>query len=68
MKVVLITLAAIVGIGLVGLCMVMSNKNKAISLEENVNAAKFVIDMQLSNRFNNLFNEKYLRLINRGII
>ena len=40
MKAVLITLAAIVGIGLVGLCMVMSSKNGAISLEENVNAAK----------------------------
>ena len=54
MKLVLITLAAIVGIGLVGLCMVMSSKNGAISLEENVNAAKAGIDVQLSNRFNKL--------------
>ena len=54
MKAVLITLAAIVGIGLVGLCMVMSSKNGAISLEENVNAAKSGIDVQLSNRFNKL--------------
>ena len=54
MKAVLITLAAIIGIGLVGLCMVMSSKNGAISLEENVNAAKSGIDVQLSNRFNKL--------------
>ena len=54
MKVVLITLAAAIGIGLVGLCMVMSSKNGAISLEENVNAAKSGIDVQLSNRFNKL--------------
>lgn len=54
MKAILITLAAIVGIGLVGLCMVMSSKNGAISLEENVNTAKSGIDVQLSNRFNKL--------------
>ena len=54
MKAVLITLAAIIGIGLVGVCMVMSSKNGAISLEENVNAAKSGIDVQLSNRFNKL--------------
>ena len=54
MKAVLITLAAIVGIGLVGLCMVMSSKNGAISLEEQVNTAKSGIDVQLSNRFNKL--------------
>ena len=54
MKATLITLAAIIGIGLVGLCMVMSSKNGAISLEENVNAAKSGIDVQLSNRFNKL--------------
>lgn len=54
MKAVLITLAAIVGIGLMGLCMVMSSKNSAISLEEQVNTAKSGIDVQLSNRFNKL--------------
>lgn len=54
MKTVFIALAAIVGAGLVGLCMVMSSKNGAISLEENVNAAKSGIDVQLSNRFNKL--------------
>ena len=54
MKAVLITLAAIVGIGLIGLCMVMSSKNAAISLEEQVNTSKSGIDVQLSNRFNKL--------------
>ena len=54
MKAVLITLAAAVGIGLVGLCIVMSSKNGAISLEEQVNTAKSGIDVQLSNRFNKL--------------
>ncbi len=54
MKAVLITLAAIVGIGLVGLCIVMSSKNGAINLEEQVNTAKSGIDVQLSNRFNKL--------------
>ena len=54
MKTVLITLAAIIGIGMIGLCMVMSSKNGAISLEENVNVAKSGIDVQLSNRFNKL--------------
>lgn len=54
MKTVLTTLAAIVGIGVIGLCMVMSSKNGAISLEENVNKAKSDIDVQLSNRFNKL--------------
>ena len=54
MKTVLTTLAAIIGIGMIGLCMVMSSKNGAISLEENVNVAKSGIDVQLSNRFNKL--------------
>lgn len=54
MKATLITLAAVIGIGLIGLCMVMSSKNSAISLEEQVNAAKSGIDVQLSNRFNKL--------------
>ena len=54
MKATLITLAAIVGICLMGLCMVMSSKNSAINLEEQVNTAKSGIDVQLSNRFNKL--------------
>lgn len=54
MKATLITLAAVVGIGLMGLCMVMSSKNSAINLEEQVNTAKSGIDVQLSNRFNKL--------------
>ena len=54
MKMALITLAAIIGIGLIGLCMLMSSRNGAISLEEQVNTAKSGIDVQLSNRFNKL--------------
>ena len=54
MKATLITLAAIVGVGLMALCIVMSSKNGAISLEEQVNTAKSGIDVQLSNRFNKL--------------
>lgn len=54
MKAALITLSSIVGIALIGLCMVMSSKNGAISLEEQVNAARSGIDVQLSNRFNKL--------------
>lgn len=54
MKATLITLAAIVGIGLIALCMVMSSRNGAINLEEQVNTAKSGIDVQLSNRFNKL--------------
>lgn len=54
MKATLITLSAIIGLGLICVCMVMSSKNGAISLEENVNAAKSGIDVQLSNRFNKL--------------
>lgn len=46
MKTVLIMFAAIIGIGMMGLCMVMSSKNGAISLEENVNVAKSDIDVQ----------------------
>lgn len=54
MKAALITFAAIVGIGLIGLCMLMSSRNGAINLEEQVNTAKSGIDVQLSNRFNKL--------------
>ena len=54
MKAALITLAAIIGIGLIGLCMLMSSRNGAINLEEQVNTAKSGIDVQLSNRFNKL--------------
>lgn len=54
MKATLITFAAIVGIGLIGLCMLMSSRNGAINLEEQVNTAKSGIDVQLSNRFNKL--------------
>jgi LemA protein len=54
MKAVLITIGAIIGIGLIGLCMLMSSRNGAINLEEQVNTAKSGIDVQLSNRFNKL--------------
>lgn len=54
MKATLITLAAIVGVGLIVLCMLMSSRNGAINLEEQVNTAKSGIDVQLSNRFNKL--------------
>ena len=54
MKMFLIIVAALVGIGLVTMCCVYSSKNKAISLEETVNTAKSGIDVQLSNRFNKL--------------
>ena len=54
MKMTLIVLAAILGIGLIGLCSMMSSKNAAINLEEQVNTAKSGIDVQLSNRFNKL--------------
>lgn len=54
MKLALIWIAAIIGISLVVTCFVFSSKNKAISLEENVHAAKSGIDVQLSNRFNKL--------------
>lgn len=54
MKIALITLASIVGLALMMVCFVMSSKNAAISLEENVNAAKSGIDAQLTNRFNKL--------------
>lgn len=54
MKATLITLAAIIGIGLIALCCVMSSRNGAINLEEQVNTAKSGIDVQLSNRFNKL--------------
>ena len=59
MKATLITLAAIVGAGLIALCMLMSSRNGAINLEEQVNTAKSGIDVQLSNRFNKLHELKY---------
>ena len=54
MKATLITLAAIVGVGLIALCMLMSSRNGAINLEEQVNTSKSGIDVQLSNRSNKL--------------
>lgn len=54
MKMTLIVLAAILGIGLIGLCGVMSSKNGAINLEEQVSTAKSGIDVQLSNRLTKL--------------
>lgn len=54
MKLLLVTVSAIVGIALICICGVMSSKNGAISLEESVNAAKSGIDVHLSNRFNKL--------------
>lgn len=54
MKVALITMSAIIGLGLVCVCGVMGSKNGAISLEESVHAARSGIDVQLSNRFNKL--------------
>ena len=54
MRLLLVTLSAILGIALVCACCVFSSKNGAISLEESVNAAKSGIDVQLSNRFNKL--------------
>ena len=54
MKHTLIAVAAIVGLFLVGICIVQSSKNSAISLEETVNSAKSDIDVQLTNRFNKL--------------
>lgn len=54
MKLFAICSAAFVGFLLVCFCCVMSSKNGAISLEEEVNAAKSAIDVHLSNRFNKL--------------
>ena len=54
MKLALVTISAILGVILVGVCLVYSSKNGAISLEESVNAAKSGIDVQLVNRFNKL--------------
>ncbi len=54
MKIALITMSAIIGLGLICVCGVMGSKNGAISLEESVHAAKSGIDVQLSNRFNKL--------------
>lgn len=54
MKLGLIVLSSIVGIVLICLCCVMSSKNGAINLEEEVNTAKSAIDVHLANRFNKL--------------
>lgn len=54
MKAALVTFAAMVGFGLICLMAVMSSKNGAINLEEQVNTAYSDIDVQLSNRFNKL--------------
>lgn len=54
MKMTLIVLAALAGIVLMSVCWVMSSKNGAINLEEQVMTAKSGIDVQLSNRFNKL--------------
>ena len=54
MKMTLIVLGAIFGIGLICLCGIMSSKNGAINLEEQVKTAQSGIDVQLSNRFNKL--------------
>ena len=54
MKLILIIGAAILGIVMIFGVMIISSKNSAISLEENVNTAQSGIDVQLSNRFNKL--------------
>ena len=54
MKLVLVFLASVFGIGLIAICGVMSSKNGAVNLEEQVNASKSAIDVQLTNRFNKL--------------
>lgn len=54
MKLTLIIGAAILGIVMIFGVMIISSKNSAISLEENVNTAQSGIDVQLSNRFNKL--------------
>lgn len=54
MKLGLIFLSAVIGIGLIAVCCVMGSKNGAISLEEEVNTAKSAIDVHLTNRFNKL--------------
>ena len=54
MKTTLITLAAIVGVCIIGFFMTMSSKNSAISLEETVQTASSDIEVQLSNRFQKL--------------
>lgn len=54
MKFAVILFFAFIGILLVGVCIVASSRNGAISLEENVNITKSGIDVQLSNRYNKL--------------
>lgn len=53
-KMILIIIAAIVGIIMIFGIAAISSKNTAISLEESVNTAQSGIDVQLSNRFNKL--------------
>ena len=52
MKLVGITICAVFGVFLILLCMVMSSRNSAIGLEEEVNTAQSAIDVHLTNRFN----------------
>ena len=54
MKLASIWFTAAIGLLLVAFCMVMSSKNGAIGLEEQVNTAVSAIDIHLSNRFNKL--------------
>ena len=53
-KMVLIILAAIIGVFMLFGIVAISSKNTAISLEESVQTAQSGIDVQLSNRFNKL--------------
>lgn len=54
MKFLAICLCAFFGIGLIFFCSIMSSKNGAIGLEEEVNAAVSAIDTHLTARFNKL--------------
>jgi len=54
MKLGAIIAAAVAGIALIFFCSIMSSKNGAIGLEEEVNTAQSAIEVQLSNRFNKL--------------
>lgn len=54
MKMFGICLCAVFGLFLILFCMVMSSKNGAIGLEEQVNTAVSAIDVHLSNRYNKL--------------
>ena len=54
MKFAAIILAAITGVALIIFCSIMSSKNGAIGLEEEVNTAISAIDSHLTTRFNKL--------------